>query len=158
MIIKSALRLHHVGYATKLIEPLAAQYVLRFGYEICSDIIHDPLETALVQFLRLPGDRVYLEFFAPDGPESKLLSAARRGANLNHLCYTADKLEEVIAEMEENGMRLISQPKVATAFEERRICWLIGDDGLRIELIERRDIEDQCTPRLGTSRDARGIN
>jgi methylmalonyl-CoA/ethylmalonyl-CoA epimerase len=158
MTVRSALKLHHVGYAAKVIEPLTEQYVLRFGYEICSNIIHDPLETALVQFLRLPGDQVYLEFFAPDGPESKVASAARRGTNLNHLCYTSDRLENAIAELEESGMRLISEPKKATAFEERRICWLIGDDGLRIELIERRDDEDQCAPRSRTSQDGRGIN
>jgi methylmalonyl-CoA/ethylmalonyl-CoA epimerase len=158
MTVRSALRLHHVGYAAKVIEQLTEQYVLRFGYEICSNIIHDPLETALVQFLRLPGDRVYLEFFAPDGPESKVVSAARRGANLNHLCYTAGKLEEAIAELEGNGMRLISEPKAAMAFSGRRICWLIGDDGLRIELIERSNDEDQCVPVVDVSHGTGGIN
>jgi methylmalonyl-CoA/ethylmalonyl-CoA epimerase len=148
MTVRSVLKLHHVGYAAKIIEPLAEEYIQRFGYEICSDVIHDPLETALVQFLRLPGDQVYLEFFAPDGLDSKLISAARRGGNLNHLCYTAGPLEQAIAELEESGMRLISEPKAATAFAGRRICWLIGDDGLRIELIERRDDEDRCAPRL----------
>jgi methylmalonyl-CoA/ethylmalonyl-CoA epimerase len=148
MTKRSVLHLHHVGYAAKMIEPLVQQYVLRFGYEICTDVIHDPLETALVQFLRLPGDQAYLEFFAPDGPDSKLISAARRGGNLNHLCYTAGRLEEAIAELEENGMRLISEPKMAMAFARRRICWLIGDDALRIELVERRDDDDLCPPGL----------
>ena len=63
MIKRSVLHLHCVGYATKMIEPLARQYVLRLGYEICTDVIHDSLETALAQFLRLPGDQAYLEFF-----------------------------------------------------------------------------------------------
>ena len=42
----------------------------RFGYEVRTPVIHDPLQTAFVQFLALPGDRVYLEFVSPDGPES----------------------------------------------------------------------------------------
>ena len=164
MTIRSGFKLHHVGYATKLIGPVAEQYRLRFGYEICSDVIHDPFETALVQFLRLPGDLVYLELFAPDGPESKLVSAARRGGNLNHLCYTVGQLEETISSLEKNGMRLISEPKIAMAFARRRICWLIGDDGVRIELIERQDDEDHCVPGLsnddrevGLSKNAGGI-
>lgn len=156
MTVRCVLKLHHVGYAAKIIEPLVEQYVQRFGYEICSDVIHDPLETALVQFLRLPGDQVYLEFFAPDGPDSKLVSAPRRGGNLNHLCYTAGPLEQAIAELEANGMRLISEPKAAAAFAGRRICWLIGDDGLRIEFIERRDDEDRCVP--GLSNGNRGVD
>jgi methylmalonyl-CoA/ethylmalonyl-CoA epimerase len=144
MIKRSVLHLHCVGYATKMIEPLARQYVLRLGYEICTDVIHDSLETALAQFLRLPGDQAYLEFFAPDGPDSKLISAARRGGSLKHLCYTASHVEEAITELEE------IEPKMAIAFAGRRICWLIGDDALQSELVERRD--DLCA--LGSSNES----
>ncbi len=71
----------------KVIDPIAATYVGRYGYALATPVIHDPLQTAFVQFLRLAGDRTYLELAAPDGPESKLTTAAKRGG-LNHLCYT----------------------------------------------------------------------
>ena len=139
------LNLHHVGYAVKMIDPIAATYVSRYGYDLSTPVIHDPLQTALVQFLKLAGDRTYLEFVAPDGPESKLMNAAKRGG-LNHLCYTVGPLEEVIAHLEESGMRLISEPKPGVAFGNRRICWLVGEDPLPIELVERRDDDDLCLP------------
>ncbi len=140
-----ALHFHHVGYVTKTIDQIAATYVNRYGYVLATPVIHDPLQTAFVQFLNLPGDRAYLEFVAPDGPESKLSNAAKRGG-LNHVCYTAGALEKTIAELEESGARLISEPKAGVAFGGRRICWMVGEDPLPIELVERRNDDDLCVP------------
>jgi methylmalonyl-CoA/ethylmalonyl-CoA epimerase len=146
-----ALQLHHIGFAVKSIEPRAAEYVTRYGYRISTPIIHDPLQTALVQFLKLPNDSSYLEFVAPDGPESKLASAVKRGGGLNHLCYISGPLDATIAFLENSGMRLISEPKPGLAFAGRRICWLLADDMLPIELVERRSAEDLCPPGLAQS-------
>jgi methylmalonyl-CoA/ethylmalonyl-CoA epimerase len=144
-----ALHLHHVGYAVKSIDTIAASYVNRYGYEVATPIIHDPLQTAFVQFLKLPGDRAYLEFVAPDGPDSKLTNAVKRGGGLNHLCYITGPLEDTIGQLEQNGMRLISEPKPGLAFADRRICWMLGfRERLSIELVERRDPEDLCPPGL----------
>jgi methylmalonyl-CoA/ethylmalonyl-CoA epimerase len=140
------LRLHHIGYAVKQIGPLAEIYAQRYGYEFSTPIIRDSLQTAFVQFLRLHGDQPYLEFVAPDGLDSKLTSAAKRGGGLNHLCYSCGPLEQTIAELEDSGMRLIFEPKPAVAFAGRRICWLVGEDPLPIELVERKDDDDLCTP------------
>ena len=153
MLTHFGLNLHHVGYAVKSMESIAEKYVARFGYEIASPIIHDPNQTALVQFLQLPGDRAYLEFVAPDGPESKLANAAKRGGGLNHLCYTCGPMEDTVARLEENGMRLISELLPGIAFAGRRICWLLGDDPLPIELVERFTDDDLCFP--GTNPAAR---
>ena len=140
------LRLHHVGYAVREIGPIAETYIGRFGYQAVTGVIYDPLQTALVQFLKLAGDEAYLEFVAPDGPESKLSAAVKRGGGLNHLCYSAGPLEEVIAGLEESGMKLISEPKPGVAFAGRRICWLLGGDPLPIELVERLDDKDCVLP------------
>jgi methylmalonyl-CoA/ethylmalonyl-CoA epimerase len=106
------------------------------------------LQTALVQFLCLPGDKAYLEFVAPDGPESRLANAVRKGGGLNHLCYAVDNLEQAIGWLEQTDMKLISPPQPAVAFAGRRICWLMGDDLLPIELVERNESGDSCKPGL----------
>ena len=142
------LRLHHVGYATAEIAPVVETYVQRYGYERSTEVIHDPKQTALVQFLKLPGETSYLEFVAPDGPGSKLTAVVKRGGGLNHLCYSAGRLEEAIEHLEVNGMKLFSDPKPAVAFAGRRICWLLGPDQLPIELVERRHDDDACVPGL----------
>jgi methylmalonyl-CoA/ethylmalonyl-CoA epimerase len=140
------LNLHHVGYAAQNIEAIVANYVALYGYVISTPIIHDPHQTALVQFLKLPGDQSYLEFVAPDGPQSKLSSAIREGGGLNHLCFTSGPLEATILHLEQNKMKLISDPKPGVAFAGRRICWLLGKERLPIELVERRDQADPCHP------------
>jgi methylmalonyl-CoA/ethylmalonyl-CoA epimerase len=140
--------LHHVGYAVKAIESVSGVYVARFGYTVCTPVIHDPLQTALVQFLSLPGDHVYLEFVSPDGPESRLTNAIRKGGGLNHLCYLADNLEKTADKLAQSGMMLISPPQPAVAFSGRRICWLVGEDLLPIELVERTKSGDSCEPGL----------
>jgi methylmalonyl-CoA/ethylmalonyl-CoA epimerase len=149
MSLTAPLRLHHVGYAVHEIEPVATNYVSRYGYQVVTPIIHDPQQTALVQFLQLNGDRNYLEFVSPDGPGSKLSGAVKRRGALNHLCYTSGPLESEIEHLEEHGMKLISTLDPGVAFAGRRICWLLGEDGVPIELVERRADDDFCTP--GTS-------
>jgi methylmalonyl-CoA/ethylmalonyl-CoA epimerase len=129
--------LHHVGYAVPAIELVTPVYVKRFGYEVCTPVIHDPTQTAYVQFLRLPGDRVFLELVAPDSAESKLSRAVRRGGALNHLCYSVEDIEAATARLREEGMAILSAPVPAVAFKGRRISWLLGDDPLPIELVER---------------------
>jgi methylmalonyl-CoA/ethylmalonyl-CoA epimerase len=145
MSLAPSLKLHHVGYAVRQIEATAETYCNRFGYVAATGAIHDPLQTAFVQFLALPGDSVYLELVAPDGPESKLAHASKRGG-LNHLCYTCGPLEATIAALQATEMTLISDPKPGIAFGGRRICWMVGLDPLPIELVERRDAYDLCIP------------
>ena len=139
--------LHHVGYAVQEIGPLAEKYSTRFGYTFATEVIHDPIQTAFVQFLKLPRDLSYLEFVAPDSPESKLAGALKRGGGLNHLCYICGPIEQAIAHLEAEGLLLISAPAPAVAFAGRRICWLYGN-GLPVELVERRHPEDLCAPGL----------
>ncbi len=142
------LRLHHVGYAVKEIAEVARKYVETFGYAMETPVIHDPAQTALVQFLKLAGDQAYLEFVAPDGPASRLSNSVNHNVRLNHLCYAAGPLEETIAHLEASKFRVISDPKPGVAFGGRRICWVFGSDNLPIELVERRDADDPCVPGL----------
>ena len=143
----SAFQLHHVGYAVAQIEPMVQVYKQRYGYLVESGIIHEPLQTAFVQFLRLPGNESYLEFVAPDSLQSKLSSAVQKGGGLNHLCLICmPGIEQSIVHLEQEGMRLIGEPKPSAAFHGRRICWLLGADRVPVELVERLDVLDQCIP------------
>lgn len=146
MATKPRMVLHHVGYAVRNIEPIVDEYVARFAYELVTGIIHDPTQTALVQFVQLPGDPSYLEFVAPDGLESKLTQAVSRRRPLNHLCYATTGLESTVEHLEEQGMKLISALSPGVAFAGRRICWLLGEDNVPIELVERRADDDLCIP------------
>ena len=131
------LRLHHVGILVKDIPQAASDYSRRFGYDICTEIIHDPVQTAYVQFLKLPGESSFIEFVAPDRPESKLSNALRKGGGLNHLCYSTEDIEAACRQLRAEGLILLQAPVTAVAFSDRRIAWLIGRDGIPIEMVER---------------------
>jgi methylmalonyl-CoA/ethylmalonyl-CoA epimerase len=131
------LHLHHVGYAVATVEPITELFVRRFGYEVCTGVIHDPAQTAYAQFLRLPGEHTYLELVAPDAPDSKLSGAIRRGGGLHHLCYSVDDIETATHELSATGMMILAPPVAAVAFNGRRVAWLCSEDGALTELLER---------------------
>jgi methylmalonyl-CoA/ethylmalonyl-CoA epimerase len=131
--------IHHLGVAVRDISLTAAGYIQCFGYQRESDMIHDPAQQAYVQFLRLPGDRVYLELVQPDGPGSTLSRAIAKGGGLNHVCYHTDDIDAACHELRRRGLSLIASPVPAVAFKGRRIAWLMGRDRVITELVERGD-------------------
>jgi len=131
------LMLHHVGVLVKDIAAAAKDYTERLGYELKSGVIHDPRQTAYVQFLRLPGDRVYLELVSPDRATSKLTNALNKGGGLNHVCYATLDIEQTCSQLRAQRLFQISAPVPAVAFNGRRIAWFMGPDQLLMELVER---------------------
>ena len=128
--------LHHVGIAVASIDESRAFYVDHFGYIVESPIIHDPVQTAFVQFLRVPGDSPFLELVAPDSPASKLASAVRKGGGLNHMCYRVSDIEAAMEKLNSIEMTVLCSPVSAVAFPGRRIAWLLGSDRVPVELVE----------------------
>lgn len=131
------LRLHHIGVAVRDIAQATRDYQRRFGCEPEGGPVHDPVQTAFIQFLRFPGDSVLVELVAPDGPESKLANAVEKGGGLNHLCHSTDDIEAACRSLRQAGMVVIHKPMPAVAFNGRRIAWLTGQDRLLVELVER---------------------
>jgi methylmalonyl-CoA/ethylmalonyl-CoA epimerase len=131
------LRLHHVGIVVADIAAEVARYIDRFGYELRSSVIHDPVQTAFVQFVSLPSDSVYLEFVSPDGSNSKLSNALNKGGGVNHICYSTPRIDEAVKHLWETGMFVLQDPVPAVAFRGRKIAWLMGSDSVPVELVER---------------------
>ena len=131
--------LHHVGYLVADIGGAADHFRTAFGYRIESRVIEDPLQTAKVQFLRLPTDRCWLELISPLGQSSRLDGALRRGTTLHHLCYEVASLERYGETLRQNGFSLLREALPAVAFGGRRICWFSTEDLLLVELVEAGD-------------------
>jgi methylmalonyl-CoA/ethylmalonyl-CoA epimerase len=125
-----------VGVLVRELSEAAASYTSRYGYEAVGEPVHDPNQTAWVQFLRLPGDSVYLELVAPQEGKGRLSSALERGGGLHHLCYATPDMEGSCAELRGQGLFLIHAPEPARAFGGRRIAWLMGKDRVLVELVE----------------------
>lgn len=135
----TALRFHHTGVLVQNIEKASRHYAENYGYEFKTEIIHDPLQTAIVRFLMLPGDsESYLELVAPDGPGSVLTNGLqRRFGGLHHVCFSTDSLTAALIELTRNKNFVISEPKPAAAFQQSRIAWILDTTHTLVELVER---------------------
>jgi methylmalonyl-CoA/ethylmalonyl-CoA epimerase len=134
-------RTHHIGVLVKDVAQALERYTVSLGYEIKSELIHDPAQTAYVQFLSLPGESEYLELISPDGPNSKLANALKKEGGINHICYSVPSVEDAMAALRERGFTAIQPPQPAVAFKGRRIAWLMNRDHLLIELVERGETD-----------------
>jgi methylmalonyl-CoA/ethylmalonyl-CoA epimerase len=130
------LRLHHIGLVVRQIEEFRTFYVDVLQYRERTPVIHDPGQTAFVQFFSIPGADHYLELVAPDSESSKLREASRKGKALNHLCYSCGNIAPMLSFLKESACFVIQNPVPAVAFDGRFIAWLMTPDGLLIELVE----------------------
>jgi catechol 2,3-dioxygenase-like lactoylglutathione lyase family enzyme len=131
------LRLHHIGIAVRTIEESRAFYVDVLHYKERTPVIHDPIQTAFVQFFSIPGADHYIELVAPDSDNSKLREATRKGQSLNHLCYSCENIAHMVSFLKESGCFVIRDPVPAVAFDGRLIAWLMTPEGLLTEIVER---------------------
>lgn len=131
------LRLHHIGLVVRGIEEFRAFYIDVLQYRERTPVMHDPAQTAFVQFFSIPGADHYLELVAPDSENSKLREASRKGTALNHLCYSCGNILPMVSFLKESACFVIQNPVQAVAFDGRFIAWLMTPDGLLIEIVER---------------------
>lgn len=131
------LRLHHIGIVVRGIDEFRSFYVDLLQYRERTPVIHDPIQTAFVQFFSIQGADHYIELVAPDSESSKLQEACRKGKTLNHLCYSCGNIAAMVSFMKDSGCFVIQKPVPAVAFDGRLIAWLMSKDGLLIEIVER---------------------
>lgn len=128
--------LHHTGMLVRDVEEAARHYCGLLGYRQESAVIDDPIQTARVLFLRLPGANSWLELIGPLGPSSKLSNQLAKGGGLHHLCYEVDRIEAAMGWYRDQGCMVVSVPVAATAFPGRRIAWLMDRHRFLFELLE----------------------
>lgn len=130
--------MHHIGVVVADHEKAEREYVSRFGYLAVTPKIHDSVQTAWIQFLRLPGDLAYLELVSPDRSDSKLSNALTRGLPLNHICWATTNIQESLRHLRAQGAIVIARPTPAVAFNGACIAWLVGSDRMLTELVEQK--------------------
>ena len=128
--------LHHLGYLTADLPAAAVHFTRVLGYRLESPVIEDLVQTACVQFLRLPGATSWLELVAPNGPNSRLSNALKRGNALHHICYEVTDMERACACYRELGCLPVGLPTLASAFPGRRIAWFMDNRKFLFELVE----------------------
>jgi methylmalonyl-CoA/ethylmalonyl-CoA epimerase len=130
------MKVHHYGLATKSIEKSIKPFLV-LGYEVCSEIIFDPLQGVNLLFLKNENDHL-IELVEPaqqENPVSKII--AKAGTSLYHICYEIEDFDMKIEDLKKQRFVQIIPPTPAVAFEGRRICFLYNPSVGLIELLEK---------------------
>ena len=127
--MKGITGLGHVAIKVTDLDRSLDYYVNKLGFPEMLRLKKDDGSTWLV-YLRITDDQ-YLEVF----PGAENDRAPGWDANgMNHLCLTVDDIDNVLAQIEAAGLKLLLPLK--TAIDGNRQAWLEDPDGNRIELME----------------------
>ncbi len=131
------MKFNHIGIAVESIERYF-QDILGplFDCKMKSRIYTDPLQDSRVAFVETAdGSTIELiEPLSPASPVSTILRNKRGG--LHHLCFMADNFENDLAKLKKSKFVLVSSPKKAIAFNNRKIAFFLSPSNELIEIIE----------------------
>jgi lactoylglutathione lyase len=118
----------HVALRIRDIDRSLAFYVDKMGFEEMFRLDRDG--ALWIVYLRVTDDQ-YIELF-PGGEGDRAPHAESIG--YNHICFTVDDLDAVIARLAERGVPLSRPKKVAV--DGNAQAWVEDPDGHRIELMQ----------------------
>ena len=121
--------LGHVAVRVNDIDRSLEFYVNKMGFDEMFRLNKEDGSLWIV-YLRVT-DEQYVELF-PGGEGNR--AAKTEAAGYNHMCFTVDDLDAVIARLADRGVPL-SRPK-KVAIDRNAQAWVEDPDGNRIELME----------------------
>jgi methylmalonyl-CoA/ethylmalonyl-CoA epimerase len=132
------MRFHHIGYAVKDIRSYLDNFLIPlFSPVSVSDPVSDPVQQVTACFAEMQGGTV-IELVEPMGtnsPVNSVVDSPRGG--LYHVCYEVDDLDAELERFRSKHYLPLGKPVSATAFDGRRIVFLLTPQQDLIEFIER---------------------
>lgn len=125
------MKMHHIGIATGDIQKMQ-QYLQKIAeVSAIGATLYDGKQDAFLCMVTLM-DGTKIELIA-----GKVVEKLVKKRNfLYHICYEVEDIEKKIGQLVENGAMVISEPKEAILFDERKVAFLMTDMGM-IELLEK---------------------
>lgn len=140
------LRFDHIGVVVPTLKLGREHLIQLFGIAEWTAEFDDPINGVYVQFGRDSSGFVY-ETIAPNGPQSPISSALRRGERvLNHVAYIVDDLVVEAARCGSLGYRAAGAAKPAVAYGDARVQFFITSLNFLVELIESPDHSHSYQP------------
>lgn len=131
------MKIHHVGYLVTDIEQACKDFE-KLGYTPVTQCILDVERKVYIIFLEpLQGRGWKVELIAP-AADCKLFSKRmlQMGSMPYHICYECDNFQSDIETLQAGGFRLIREPQVAPAIDNRRVVFLYSESIGQVELLE----------------------
>lgn len=124
------MKFHHIGIACESITTMQAVLADQFKACPCSEVIYDPLQKASLQLFRM-SDGILIEMVSGEAVSAYL----RRKQALYHTCFEVTDLEDALIDFERQQALIVSPPKPAILFDQRRVAFVMTKLGL-VELVE----------------------
>lgn len=125
------MKFHHIGIATEDISKTEAWLKCIYGVGEKSDTVYDEKQDANLCMYTLE-----------DGTKIELISGnvvktfLKKKIFLYHTCYEVDNLDVKSQELLQAGAMIVSEPKDAVLFDNKRVMFFLTPMGM-IELLER---------------------
>jgi methylmalonyl-CoA/ethylmalonyl-CoA epimerase len=132
-------RFHHIGLACRDVEKEARALRL-LGYELEGQHFMDPLQKIHGCFLVGLGPR--MELLAPVDESSPIVSWLNKDAKMYHQAYEVASIDAALKALRTQHAVVVSRPKPAVAFGDRKVAFLLLPNSLLIELIECPGLQD----------------
>ena len=132
----STAKLHHLAVVVADVGRSAKVYCELLGVAPATEIVHDLKQKVYIQFLSGPalGD-LQLELLAPDGADSPVALALKKGGGPNHLCFEVQDMNEALQAARQQGCRVIREPVGAVAMGNREIAFVFTPDQQIVEFV-----------------------
>lgn len=125
------MKIHHIGIATKNIEESLKKYEFFFNIKRKSEIVFDQEQNSYLIFLET-NEGLNVEFISGE----KVANIVEKGIYYYHLCYEVDDIELTIERFNKKGAIIISPPKPAKLFNNRKVAFVYASDGI-VEFLEK---------------------
>ncbi len=125
----------HIGIVVKSIEKGIEYWGKVFGYKQMTEMIINTRQKVKVVFLTKENS-LLIKLIEPTNETSPVYRVARKGGGLHHLGFRCKDVDEEIIRLKSLGLRTITNPQPGEAFENNQIAFLLGNQGLNIELID----------------------
>ena len=131
------MKLHHLAIVVADIERSVEFYKKLMNITPVGKIFHDTGQKAHIQFLAgsVLGP-LQLELLSPDGDDSPLALALKKGGGPNHLCFEVADLDQALELARQQGSRIICEPVQAPAIANRKIAFVFTPDQQIVEFLE----------------------
>ena len=125
----------HIGVVVKSMEKAIAKWKTLFGYDQMTEPVENTRQKVEVVFLQKK-QSITIKLIRPIDNTSPVYQFARKGGGIHHFCFKCDNLDKEAERLNKERLRIITKPEPGEAFENEKIAFLFGNQGLHIELID----------------------